>query len=186
MTDGKALGTYFERKFRARLSGKYRFEAGSSALGIDFPDLNVEMKLTSVRQPQSSCPFRSAREKIYGLGYSLLVFVYDKFDDPEAAVGTLRILHAIFIESRRTGDFQTSSGILGILENNGNADDLVAFMRERNPPVDDIQALRLAEEVMENPPQPGYLTISNALQWRLQYKRVIETAGAVDGVQRIR
>jgi len=31
----------------------------------------------------------------------------------------------------------------------------------------------------------GYLTISNALQWRLQYKRVIEKAGQVNGILRI-
>ena len=186
VTDGKALGTYFERKFRSRLSEKYRFEAGNSASGIDFPGLNVEMKLTSVKQPQSSCPFRSAREKIYGLGYSLLVFVYDKLDDPGTAAGTLRILHAVFIESMRTGDFQTSRGVLDILKNKGNTEDLIAFMQDRNLPVDDVQALRLAEELMDNPPAPEYLTISNALQWRLQYKRVIEMAGGVEGIQRIR
>ncbi|MDT1878680.1 restriction endonuclease, partial [Acinetobacter baumannii] len=30
-----------------------------------------------------------------------------------------------------------------------------------------------------------YLTISNALQWRLQYARVIERAGSVGGVHSI-
>jgi len=30
-----------------------------------------------------------------------------------------------------------------------------------------------------------YLTISNALQWRLQYSRVIEQAGKVEGVLRL-
>jgi len=40
------------------------------------------MKVTSSRQPQSSCPFKHARQKIYGLGSSLLVFVYDKTDNP--------------------------------------------------------------------------------------------------------
>ncbi len=39
---------------------------------------------------------------------------------------------------------------------------------------------------MANPPNIGYLTISNALQWRLQYRRVIEEAGKVDGIRRIR
>jgi len=34
-------------------------------------------------------------------------------------------------------------------------------------------------------PQIGYLTISNALQWRLQYARVIEQAGKVEGVLRL-
>lgn len=32
------------------------------------------------------------------------------------------------------------------------------------------------------PPEQGYLTISNALQWRLQYARVIALNNQVDGV----
>jgi hypothetical protein len=73
-----------------------------------------------------------------------------------------------------------------ILANDANEDDLVAFMQDRNLPVDDIQAREIAEELLRNPPEQGYLTISNALQWRLQYKRVIEKAGAVQGILRVR
>jgi len=138
-----------------------------------------------LRQPQSSCPFRSARQKIYGLGYSLLVFVYDKKDERKTRTATLDIKHVIFIESRHTGDFQTTTGILKILDNKSNSDDLVAFMTERFLPVDEIHAQELAEEILRTRPPVGYLTISNALQWRLQYSRVIEQAGKVDGVQRI-
>ena len=50
----------------------------SSARGIDFPELLIDMKVTSIRQPQSSCPFKSAKQKIFGLGYSLIIFVYEK------------------------------------------------------------------------------------------------------------
>ena len=57
VTDGKAVGTYLEQKFRFYLQDKYEFQLGSSASGIDFPDLEVDMKVTSVKQPQSSCPF---------------------------------------------------------------------------------------------------------------------------------
>ncbi len=95
------------------------------------------------------------------------------------------IRHVIFIESSQTGDFQTTTGILKILVNNGNADDLVAFMAERFLPVDEIQAAEFAKEILKTRPKVGYLTISNALQWRLQYARVIEQAGQVGGVQRI-
>src|SRR4051812_19770189 len=66
VTDGKAIGTYLEHKFRAHLVAKYDFTPGSSANGIDFPGLQVDMKVTAVRQPQSSCPFKSARQKIFG------------------------------------------------------------------------------------------------------------------------
>ncbi len=186
VTDGKAIGTYFEHKFRDYLRERYAFEEGSSASGIDFPSLNVDMKVTRIRQPQSSCPFRSARQKIYGLGYSLLIFVYDKTDDPATRTGRLNILHAIFVEARRTADYQTTTGILRIVENDGNEDDLIAFIHERSLPVDDIQALQLAQELLENPPETGYLTISNALQWRLQYRRVIDQAGTVEGIHRVR
>jgi ABC-type sugar transport system substrate-binding protein len=77
-------------------------------------------------------------------------------------------------------------GILEILERDGNRDDIVAFIHDRNLPVDDIEANNLAEAILENPPLQGYLTISNALQWRLQYSRVIQKAGEVEGVQRLR
>ena len=186
VTDGKAIGTYFEHRFRAYLRERYLYEEGSSASGIDFPSLDVDMKVTRVRQPQSSCPFRSARQKIYGLGYSLLIFVYEKTDDQSTQTGRLNILHTIFVEASRTADYQTTIGIRRIIENNGNEDDLIAFMQERSLPVDDIQALQLAQELLNNPPEPGYLTISNALQWRLQYRRVIEQAGTVDGIYRVR
>jgi hypothetical protein len=70
VTDGKAVGTYLEHKFQRYLHTKYDYIEGSSAKGIDFPELLVDMKVTSIRQPQSSCPFKSARQKIFGLGYS--------------------------------------------------------------------------------------------------------------------
>jgi len=185
VTDGKAVGTYLEHKFEKYLHTKYLYEEGSSAKGIDFPKLLVDMKVTSITQPQSSCPYKSARQKLYGLGYSLLVFVYEKTDDPKTRTGRLNIKHTIFIKSSRTADFQTTTGLISILENDGNIDDIKAFFVERMLPIDDIGAQELAEEVISNPPAIGYLTISNALQWRLQYSRVIQEAGKVTGIDRV-
>lgn len=185
VTDGKAIGTYLEHKFQDYLMGKYLYVKGSSASGIDFPKLGVDIKVTSARQPQSSCPFKSARQKVYGLGYSLLVFVYDKKDDGNSRTATLNINHVIFVKSGRTADFQTTKGILNILANDGNTDDIIAFMSERFLPLDDIQARQLAEEILKKRPKVGYLTISNALQWRLQYSRVIEQAGKVAGIDKV-
>ena len=183
VTDGKAVGTYLEHKFQAYLHTKYHYAEGSSAKGIDFPELEVDMKVTSIRQPQSSCPFKSARQKIYGLGYNLLVFVYEKTDDESTHTGALNIHHTVFVDKTRTADFQTTSGLTRIIENEGNIDDVLAFFAERMLPLDDIQAQTLAEEVLANSPQLGYLTISNALQWRLQYSRVIQQAGSVTGIE---
>lgn len=186
VTDGKAIGTYFEHGFREYLRRKYVFGEGSSASGIDFPSLEVDMKVTSIKQPQSSCPFASARQKVYGLGYALLVFVYEKTDRDANKTGVLKILHVVFVEKDRTADFQTTKGIRDILDADGNADDLAVFILDRHLPVDEIGAAELAEQIIKSPSGLGYLTISNALQWRLQYRRILEKAGQVQGIARLR
>jgi hypothetical protein len=186
VTDGKAVGTYLEHKFTSYLGNTYSYKEGNSASGIDLPGLGVDIKVTSVKQPQSSCPFKSASQKIFGLGYHLLVFVYEKTDDEQSRTARLNMQHTIFVEQERTADFQTTKGILDILEREGNKDDVVAFIIERNLPVDEIGATQLADRILENPPKQGYLTISNALQWRLQYGRVIQKAGVVSGILRVR
>lgn len=187
VTDGKALGTYLEQKFKTYLTSNYDFVLGSSASGIDFPELLVDMKVTKIKQPQSSCPFKSARQKIYGLGYSLIIFifVYQKIDDSIHRTAKLNILHTIYVDAARTDDFQMTCGIRDILVNEGNRDDLIAFMLDRNLPIDEIEANSIADEIMANPPLQGFLTISNALQWRLQYRRVIEYADREEGITAI-
>jgi len=187
-TDGKAVGTYLEHKFKKYLEKKYTFTKGNSASGIDFPCkvINTDIKVTSITQPQSSCPFKSARQKIYGLGYNLLVFVYEKLDNNKTKTSRLNILHTVFVDKSRTGDFQLTTSINSILENNGNKDDLVSLFFDKNLPIDEIGASSLAEEILKNRPNTGYLTISNALQWRLQYSRIIEKAGSIEGIFRLK
>ena len=186
VTDGKAIGTYLEHKFRAHLDRKYTSAPGNSAIGIDFPELKVDMKVTAITQPQSSCPFKSARQEIFGLGYSVLVFVYEKHDDPQTNTAVLNILHTVFVEERRTADFTMTRLILKCLEAGCNTEDLIGVMHDRNLPIDDIEANKIAQELLEKPCEQGYLTISNALQWRLQYGRVIEEAGKIDGILKLR
>lgn len=186
VTDGKAIGTYLEHKFRAHLAAKYDFTLGSSASGIDFPGLQVDMKVTATRQPQSSCPFKSARQKIFGLGYSLLVFVYEKRDDPATTTAVLNLLHTVFVEQSRTADDTMTALIRQHLAAGCNAEDLIGLMRDKNLPVDEIEASQIAEELLSSGCEQGYLTISNALQWRLQYGRVIEEAGKTSGILRLR
>lgn len=185
ITDGKAVGTYLELKFREYLHERFDFAEGNAAKGIDFPELNIDLKVTSIRQPQSSCPFRDAREKVFGLGYSLLVFVYEKRDDPRQQAATLDMQHVVFVEKELTGDFQLTRQLLKVLENGGNRDDVMAVLFDRNLPVDEIGAGRIADEVLKSPPLQGFLTISNAMQWRLQYGRVLAEAGRVGGITRV-
>ncbi|MEA5575070.1 restriction endonuclease [Anabaena sp. UHCC 0451] len=187
VTDGKAVGTYVESAFNQYLSTRYEYTLGSAALGIDFPGLEVDLKVTSVRQPQSSCPFRNASQKVYGLGYNLLVFAYEKIDDHSSRNANLKFQNVVFVDKERTGDYQTSYGIREILRRNGNKDDVIAFLEERNFPLDEIGREALAQRILQQPPEIGYLTISNALQWRLQYSRVIQvsTAGTTTGIENL-
>jgi hypothetical protein len=182
VTDGKAIGTYLEQKFKLYLKEKYDFVEGNAASGIDFPELLVDIKVTSTKQPQSSSPFKSARQKIFGLGYSLIIFVYEKLDNSLNRTANLRMITTIFVSAERTADFQMTRGIRNILNNQGNKDDLIAFMLDKNLPVDEMAAANIADEILANPPVQGFLTISNALQWRLQYTRVIDLAGQEEGL----
>jgi hypothetical protein len=78
-------------------------------------------------------------------------------------------------------------GLRQILDNKGNEDDLVAFMADRMLPVEEMETHAIARELLAGADmQQGYLTISNALQWRLQYSRIIAEAGAVEGIIRVR
>lgn len=186
VTDGKKIGTYIEHKLIKYLAEHHTFARGSSASGLDIPDLDVDIKVTSIKQPQSSCPFTSVDQKIYGLGYSLLIFVYDKVDDFTIKSSHLKILHTIFIDKERTADYQLTKSIINMLSNDANIEDLISLMNDRNLPLDDITANRLANRILIDPPLQGYLTISNALQWRLQYNHAIASAGLVDGIVRIK
>ncbi len=185
VTDGKAVGTYVEAKFNAYLQERYDYARGNAASGVDFPALRVDMKATSIKQPQSSCPFKSEQQKIYGLGYHLLVFVYDKKDDGRSKTALLDFKHVVFVNEDQTADWQTTKGLLDILGRDGNKDDIMAFLEERMIPGDDIVRERLAEAILKKPPKIGFLTISNALQWRLQYTRVIGVAGKQLGVENL-
>lgn len=90
---------------------------GSSAQGIDFPDknINTDLKVTSSRKPQNSCPFRDARQKIYGLGYNILLFIYSKRDDGENSI--LNFESCTFIEADETGDYILTKNLIKMVEN---------------------------------------------------------------------
>lgn len=182
VTDGKAVGTYVEHKFKDFLLEKYEFTIGSSAKGIDLPDsfINTDIKVTSIKQPQSSCPFKNTNQKIFGLGYNLLVFVYEKKD-----INTfchLKFKHCTFIESSKTADYTLTKRLREMLKDGAIKEDIIGFLEDKNVPGDEIILNQLSDKILETIPEQGYLTISNALQWRLQYKRVINLNNTVNGV----
>ncbi len=74
---------------------------------------------------------------------------------------------------------------MNIIANNGNADDIFAFLIDHQIPSDEVTLMNMAEDILKNPPKIGYLTISNALQWRLQYRRIVNLTETVDGITQI-
>ena len=115
----------------------------------------------------------------------MLVFVYRKHDDPNRKKGMLEFVSCNFIDKSRTADYQTTTGIHKILSNDGNQDDIYAFLVDHNIPGDDVTLFNLAKDIIDNPPIIGYLTVSNALQWRLQYSRIVTMSEKVDGIEQI-
>lgn len=187
VTDGKAVGTFIEQKFQKHLNDKYEVTIGSAAIGIDLPseDILTDIKVTSIKQPQSSSPFKDAKQKVYGLGYNLLVFVYDKFDDSKSKSATLNFVSCSFVSKERTADFTTTFRLKEMVKDHANEADIIAYLQDKNIPADDITLSKLAEQILKSPPEQGYLTISNALQWRLQYQRIVTLDDDVKGITKI-
>ncbi len=187
VTDGKAVGTLIEQKFQKHLNDKYEVTIGSSARGVDLPsdDILTDIKVTSIKQPQSSCPFKDAKQKVFGLGYNLLVFVYDKADDPKSKTATLNFVSCSFVAKERTADYTTTYRLREMVKDKANEADIIAYLQDKNIPADEITLSKLAEQILKNPPEQGYLTISNALQWRLQYQRIVTLTDEITGITKI-
>ena len=185
VTDGKAVGTFVERLFKEFLMSRYDLTTGNAANGLDLPSVNADIKVTSVKQPQSSCPYKDSKQKIYGLGYNLIVFVYRKEDDNFQKKGKLDFVSSVYIEAKRTADYQTTVGLRNIINNSGNVDDIFAFLSDHRIPADEVTLYGMAQDILKNPPEIGYLTISNALQWRLQYGRIVSLQEEVEGITQI-
>jgi len=187
VTDGKAVGTLIEHKFQSQLNDKYEVLVGSSARGIDLPseDILTDIKVTSIKQPQSSCPFKDAKQKIFGLGYNLLVFVYDKTDDPTTQTAILNFVSCSFVHKERTADYTTTFRLREMIKDGANEADIIAYLQDKNIPADEITLAKVAEQILQSTPEQGYLTISNALQWRLQYQRIVALADDIPGIEKI-
>jgi len=187
VTDGKAVGTYVENKFTKYLEKRYQATIGSSANGIDLPseDILTDIKVTSIKQPQSSCPFKDSKQKIFGLGYNLLLFVYDKRDDRKNKTATLDFMSCSFVKKERTADYTTTFRLRQMIDDGANEADIVSYLTDRNIPADEITLNQIAGQILRNKSEQGYLTISNALQWRLQYQRIVDLSEKINGILKI-
>ena len=179
---GKEVGNYIEHVLKYHLSERFDVTLGNSASGIDLPspEINTDIQVVSYRYPESSCPYKSSRQKIFGLGHNLLVLVYDKKDGN--GTSKVEFKHCTFIPQERTSDFTTTRRLGEMLRDGAIKEDIIAYFMDRNIPGDEITFDQLANEVLERGVKQGYLTISNTLQWKLQYQRAMRLSNSVDGI----
>ena len=105
--------------------------------------------------------------------------VYDKKDTEECNV---KFLHCAFIEEQHTADYTITKRLIEMRNDGANEEDIMAYLTDRNIPADSTVYFDIANRILTEGLNQGYLTISNALQWRLQYKRVINLKNEVSGV----
>ncbi len=72
-----------------------------------------------------------------------------------------------------------------MVKDHANEADIIAYLQDKNIPADEITLSKLAGHILKNPPEQGYLTISNALQWRLQYQRIVALNENIAGISKI-
>lgn len=180
VTDGKKIGTYIERECKSYLEQRTGLTMeGSAALGKDLPLFNIDIKTTSAVQPQSSSPYRSLDEKIFGLPYNVLLFIYRKED--KEGYARLEILRCCYVPKELTGDYSTTRLARELrdkyLRKEIGVDAIIGRLEEKLgiTEVEDLNVTPgIVQRIIDNPPAPGVLTISFALQWRLQYGRMKE------------
>ena len=66
-----------------------------------------------------------------------------------------------------------------------NVEDIISFLTGIKIPADEITLKQIAELILSSEITIGYLTISNALQWRLQYKRIVNLSDDIPGIHKI-
>lgn len=155
VTDGKAVGTYIEHKFEEYLKNKYEVNIGSSGKGIDLPDsyINTDIKVTSIKKPQSSSPFKNIEQKVYGLGHNLLIFVYDKKNIDKSCY--LNFKYCIFLEAERSGDYNLTKILRKMIELNAKESDIIEILKDSDIPGDNQTLEILAKKNNKKSPKTG-------------------------------
>jgi len=106
-------------------------------------------------------------------------------DDPKTKTATLNFVSCTFVAKERTADYTTTFRLREMVKDKANEADIIAYLQDKNIPADEITLTQLAKQILKRPPEQGYLTISNALQWRLQYQRIFDLNENVKGIIKI-
>lgn len=171
----KQIGTYFEKELRDWFEDKHGLVSeGSVAEDIDLPAFNIDVKTTSYRQPQSSSTFDDPGERIVGVDYNILLFVYDK--QSVDGGNKFEIKTCAYIPKERASDYRKSEDAVKLVADYRDGKLSESELREQLEDLTGVGAIsdEKFNEIKENPPEKGAITITPALQWRFNYNKMVK------------
>ena len=184
--DFDAIQPYYLNRFKTELAKRYVIPEVRSKKEIAFPKINVDVKFVNDRLNDSYCLMQSGTQMFRGLGYDVLLFIYRQQSDFAAGTVGLDIRHAIWVKSYRTADWYATRSIIDCLAKTPKMENLLAIFEITPFPVTPGEAWKLAEEALKTPPKQGFAAIGRAVKWHIRWGRVIEEAGKVDGILRLK
>ncbi|MDD5349825.1 MAG: hypothetical protein PHQ12_06405 [Chthoniobacteraceae bacterium] len=184
--DYPVIEPYYLHRFKTELAKRYELPEPDQQEGITFPDIKVDVKFVNDRLNDSFRPCTSGTQMVHGLGYDVLLFVYHQQSDFEAGTVGLDIRDSIWVKDYRTANWYTTLAILDCLAKRPKMEDLLALFDVIPMPIAPGEAWKLAEDVLKAPPKQGYAAMGKAMQWHMRWSRVIEEAGKVEGILRLK
>lgn len=181
----KQIGTYFEKELRDWFENKHGLVSeGSVAEDIDLPAFNLDVKTTSNRQPQSSSTFDDPGERIVGVDYNILLFVYDK--QSVDGGNKFEIKTCAYIPKERASDYRKSDDAVKLVADYREGKLSESELREQLEDLTGVGAIsdKKFEEIKNDPPEKGAITITPALQWRFNYNKMVKE-DVPEGTERI-
>ncbi|MDD5349826.1 MAG: hypothetical protein PHQ12_06410 [Chthoniobacteraceae bacterium] len=184
--DYPVIEPYYLHRFKTELAKRYELPEPDQEEEITFSGIKVDVKFVNDRLNDSYCLMYSGTQMVHGLGYDVLLFVYHQESDLAAGTVWLNIRDAIWVESYRTADWYSTLSIIECLEKTPVVEDLLSRFETISLPVHPWEAMKLAQEVQKNPPRQGYTAMGRAMKWHIRWSRVIEEAGKVEGILRLK
>lgn len=175
ISGSKGIGTYFEEELRDWFEENHGFVSeGSVGIYVDLPVFNVDVRATSNSQPQSSSKAVDPGERLVGVDYNILLFVYDREKVGDGS--HFEIVSCVYIPKENAADHRITEDVSKLAKEYGNDELSEAEFREQLEDMTGTSFGEISDEIFDrikkNPPEKGVITISPAIQWRFRYSKM--------------